>query len=54
MLPVLEELGRLYPKLRFAFMGDPRFEALWRHWDQDRVSFTPGVTYQATSHFWRH
>ena len=42
MLPVLEELGRLYPKLRFAFMGDPRFEALWRHWDQDRVSFTPG------------
>ena len=23
-------------------MGDPRFEALWSHWDQDRVSFTSG------------
>ena len=42
MLPVLEEVGRLYPTIRFAFMGDPRFETLWRHWDQDRVSFTPG------------
>lgn len=41
MLPILEEVGNLYPEVRFAFMGDPRFEELWQHWDSARVAFTP-------------
>ena len=47
MLPVLEQVAGAYPDTHFAFMGDPRFQTLWSHWDPSRVRFTPGGDLEA-------
>ena len=47
ILPILEEVAAEHPEVSFAFMGDPRFEALWQHWDPKRVRFQPGGDLQS-------
>lgn len=47
ILPILEEVAAEHPGVSFAFMGDPRFEALWQHWDPKRVRFQPGGDLQS-------